>query len=104
MHEKLGFTSKVTAEGTLPVVVFSGELELSVADAAWSVLEGLIGPGCEGLTIDLGAVTFIDSRGLNVLIHALHALGGTDLILRNASERIVHLLNVSGVADRVRLV
>lgn len=96
------FTAEVVQRENRPVVVFTGELDLAVSDEAWSVLEPLTSTSA-GLVVDVSGVTFIDSRGLNSLVRALRALDGGTLTLCGASERIVRLLEVSGLLDLIVL-
>lgn len=104
MADELGaFRTKVHEDADPPVAMFSGELDLAAADCAWQALEPLIVPGRGGLIVDLEEVTFIDSRGLNVLVHALRVLHGDALVLRNTPERIIRLLDIVGITDRVVL-
>lgn len=103
MRQPPTFTAEVVERGDVPVVVFTGELDLAVSDEAWSVLQPLTQSPSAGLVVDVSAVTFIDSRGLNALVRALRALDGATLTLRGASERIVRLLEVSGLIDLIVL-
>ena len=102
MNKPPTFTAEVIEREDRPVVVFTGELDLAVSDVAWSVLEPLSSSSA-GLMVDVSGVTFIDSRGLNVLVRALRALDGATLTLCGASERIVRLLEVSGLLDLIVL-
>jgi anti-anti-sigma factor len=58
------------------------------------------GPG--DIILDLSALTFLDSTGLQVFISTCGTLGSKgNLILRNPNEHVAHVLNVSGV-DRLK--
>lgn len=96
------FTADVIERDGQSVVVFTGELELTVSDEAWAVLEPLTNTS-EGLLIDVSGVTFIDSRGLNALVKTLRALDGATLTLCGASERTIRVLEVSGLLDLIVL-
>jgi anti-sigma B factor antagonist len=92
------FQCQVLSEGGQPVVAFSGELDVAAADDAWAQLEPLINADTEGMVIDLSGVTFIDSRGLSVLVRAWTALGADSTVtLRGAVPRIRQTLEIAGV-------
>ena len=98
MDARKNFQCHVVSEGGQPVVAFSGELDVAAADDAWAQLEPLIGTDTEGLVIDLSGVTFIDSRGLSVLVRAWTALGSDSTVtLRGAVPRIRQTLEIAGV-------
>ena len=98
MKAGTNFACHVLDTGPLPCVSFSGELDLGAAEVAWADLEPLL-PDAEGLVIDLSDVTFIDSRGLSVLLRAWTALGSDRVVtLRNPTPRIRRTLEVAGVA------
>ncbi len=103
MTEKSDFSVAVTEDREAPVVVITGELDMSQGDEAWAVIKPLVRSARTGLTVDLAGVTFIDSRGLNVLVRALQELDGVPLTIRSAPQRIVRLLEVSGLAELVVL-
>lgn len=96
------FTATVDDGASVPVLIFAGELDLSVADAAWEQVRSVAESSPDGLVIDLHGLTFMDSRGLNVLVLVLRTLGDAPLTLRRTPDRIRHLLDVSGLTERVR--
>lgn len=80
-----------------PVVVASGQLDLSVNDALRAVLSGLDGI----VTVDLRDVTFIDSSTIGVLVGAQTRLAdaGGSLRLRNPQDLPRRVLEIVGLAD-----
>ncbi|WP_331731046.1 STAS domain-containing protein (plasmid) [Kitasatospora sp. NBC_00070] len=77
----------------------AGEVDLSSAPALREYLTAAL-DGAAGLELDLAAVTFIDCRGLAVLIH-LHGRAqktGKDLQLTAASRHVIRLLHLSGTS------
>lgn len=86
----------------VPQAVLRGELDLAVCDRAWETLEPVLDPQ-HGLILDVTDVGFIDSRGLNVLVRVLNSLDGGKLVIRGASQRILRLLEVSGLQPRVTI-
>lgn len=97
------FEVRIAATDPIPVVVLSGEFDLAVSEEAWKTMEPVVDARGAGLVLDLSAVTFIDSRGLSVLARVLQTLDGSGLTIRGASERLVQLLEVSGLVDLVTL-
>lgn len=92
-------------EGGTDVAVF-GELDLATADAVEGALATAIaadGP----VVIDLRACGFVDSRGIAVLIKAALRLHeqGRDLLIRGVHERVMRILELSGVTsmDHMRI-
>lgn len=97
------FDARVVQATPVPVVEIVGELDLSVSDQAWDVIESVIAADSVGLVLDMSAVTFVDSRGLSVLARALHSLNGSSLTVRGAPERLRHLFEVSGLINLITL-
>lgn len=92
--------SETDAAGRL-VLVVSGAIDLQTRE---QVLQGgrdalAANPGA--LVLDLAGVTFIDSTGIGALIELGH--DGTDsgagLVIRNASHRVLRILEMTGLAD-----
>jgi stage II sporulation protein AA (anti-sigma F factor antagonist) len=53
------------------------------------------------VVVDLGAVTFIDSTGISVLIqrHQQREATGDQLVVTNPSEPVVRVLEIAGVLE-----
>ena len=71
-----------------------GELDVLGSAALRRTLNGLRG---QVAVLDLAEVTFIDGRGLRVLLDARDAQ--RDLRLENPSPRFIRLLKVTGLTD-----
>lgn len=97
------FEVRIATTDPIPIVVLSGEFDLAVSEQAWKTMEPVVTARGTGLVLDLSAVTFIDSRGLSVLARVLQTLDGSVLTIRGASERLVQLLEVSGLVDLVTM-
>ena len=81
-------------------LALSGTLDLSTEGKARAALEPLLQPGAE-VTLDLRALTFMDSTGLNLLVGALSTLGDDGrLTVRGAAGIVAKVLTVSGLTDR----
>ncbi len=95
------FQIHVADDGPIPVVELSGEFDLSVSEQAWQTIERVLAPSRQGIVLDMTGVTFVDSRGLSVLARMLRELDDAPLTIRGASDRLVHLLEVSGLSEHV---
>jgi anti-sigma B factor antagonist len=74
-------------------VIPSGDLDAATADLVEREVDRLLAVGIRHLTLDLSGVTFMDSRGLRLL-----------LVLRNDARRDGHALQlVPGTASVQRL-
>ncbi len=97
------FEVRIAETEPIPLVVLSGEFDLAVSEHAWKTMEPVVTACTTGIVLDVSAVTFIDSRGLSVLARVLQGLDGSPLTIRGASERVVQLLEISGLVDLVTL-
>lgn len=82
---------------------FSGEIDTHTAPTLADRLAAV--PGTTALGIDLAGVSFISSAGLAALLAAAERLdvAGGGLRLVAASETVVRLIELSGLADRLPL-
>lgn len=94
------------ADGGRVVVTLSGEVDLSNAHDVESQVADAIAEA-EAVVIDLNGVTYLDSRGLQLLLrlaerHVHHAL---DLVIVASPRSIAHeLLQVTGIVEIVPVV
>lgn len=51
-------------------LVLSGELDLAKAPGLEAVITRLCGDGVNGISLDLSGLTFMDSSGLQAVLHA----------------------------------
>jgi anti-anti-sigma factor len=81
-------------------LALSGTLDLSTEGRARAALEPLLHPGA-AVALDLRALEFMDSTGLNIIVEALSTLGDDgSLTLRGATGIVAKVLAVSGLTDR----
>jgi anti-anti-sigma factor len=80
-------------------LVVTGEIDLVTAPTFLQELVAAAGDAHSPALVDLSAVTFIDSSGLNALIAARDILEGTDvsLVLLNPSSICRRVLEVTGI-------
>lgn len=95
----------VGGAGTSELAV-AGELDGVSAPALLNAFHELVSGGrVQRLTLDLGRLEFIDSAGLRALIEIEHEAERRQipLVVVAAPEAVTHLLEVAGVAQRLRL-
>src|SRR4051812_34035363 len=80
----------------------SGEVDAHTAPALASTMSKL--PGGT-ITIDVAEVSFMDSSGLRVLMDVTTRArqAGGDLVVARPTPAIVRLVEISGLADQLRL-
>lgn len=85
-------------------IELAGEVDIASAPAAQAELDRVIWAVPHGeVVIDLAGVTFMDCRGLSVLMWARNCLGPR-LMLRNPSRPVTRLLDLTDVRQAFRLV
>ena len=89
----------VDRDGDESVVTVGGDIDLETSAELGAVLGSLDSPGV--VNVDLGAVTYIDSTGLRVLLTAREALSenGGHLRVSATSNIVARLLEITGVGD-----
>jgi anti-sigma B factor antagonist len=80
----------------------SGEIDAHTAPTLAAAMKDL---PSSVVTVDVAGVSFMDSSGLRVLIEAATRAreGGGDLIIRHPTPGIARLIEISGLADQLRL-
>ncbi|WP_375477430.1 STAS domain-containing protein [uncultured Jatrophihabitans sp.] len=87
------------ANGDVPVVSVSGEVDVYSAPALKDSLTGLLKSGVSSVVVDLTEVAFLDSTGLGALVEARAATteAGGSLALVCSQERILKLFTITGL-------
>lgn len=100
------FQVEVRRNGAAAVVAVSGELDLASGPELEAELDQLSGPDIQLVVIDLRKLDFMDSTGLSILVRAHQRLAGegTEMGLVKGSQQVQRLLDLTGVAERLRLV
>jgi anti-anti-sigma factor len=80
-----------------PVIVLSGELDLSNVDVVRPVIEQILERRPKRIVFDLAELQFMDSSGLAVLIHAANTAPGVEL--RGPSTIVRRIIDVTGLSD-----
>ncbi|MHA6757241.1 STAS domain-containing protein [Streptacidiphilus sp. PAMC 29251] len=96
--EELSFTL-LQRHGAQAVVQVSGAMDYDTSAPLEQSLAGLLGNGARHLVLDMGAVTFCDSSGINALLRVL-ARAKQDqgsLALAAVTTQVQHVLQTIGV-------
>lgn len=85
------------------VVIVSGEVDAHTAPTFEAHL--LAAPSDRALRLDLGAVAFMDSSGLRVLVDAHQRMAKCDhpLVLVRPSRPVMRLIEISGLSDHLSI-
>jgi anti-sigma B factor antagonist len=97
----LSVTRSVTERGE-ECLTLSGELDMSNLDGFRDTLLGVLAEeGVTGVVVDLAALEFLDSMGVQVLLQAKRRAVGRQVPFSviNASGRALRVLTVIGVHD-----
>lgn len=88
------------------MVSVSGELDLASGPELETELDRLGGPETRLVVIDLRELDFMDSTGLSIIVRAHQRMAGEgcEMGLVKGSQQVQRLLDLTGVADRLRLV
>lgn len=78
----------------------TGELDLATADALEEAIAEEAGPG--DLVLDLAELTFMDSTGIRLILHAAATCDGdANVVLLDVSASIMRVLEIAGINGRV---
>ena len=88
------------------MIAVRGELDLASGPQLESELENVIEPGTRIVIVDLRELEFMDSTGLSIIVRAHQRLAesGCELGLVRGVPQVQRLLDLTGVAERLRLV
>jgi anti-sigma B factor antagonist len=100
------FRVEVRRDGEAAVVSVSGELDLASGPELETELDRLAGPETKLVVIDLRQLDFMDSTGLSIIVRAHQRMAGEgcEMGLVKGSQQVQRLLDLTGVAERLRLV
>jgi anti-sigma B factor antagonist len=89
----------VTEAESGPVIVLSGEADLTTLALLNGVLNEQICAGARQVAVELSALRFADSASVTALAHAARRLRdkGGDLVLLNPQAAIARVLSLTGV-------
>jgi anti-anti-sigma factor len=87
------------------VVAASGELDIATAPQLLGAVDALARPGTGAIAIDLSALTFIDSSGINALRAAVRSAQarGVGAIVASPSQRVQRVLELVRLGEIIPL-
>jgi anti-sigma B factor antagonist len=94
----LGMEANLVDMNGQTTVTVRGEVDIACAGALWETLQRGTVAGST-LVVDLSGTRFMDSSGLDVLLRTRRQLAtiGSTLVLRSPHERVMKLLQISGL-------
>lgn len=99
VHQKLDIS--VYRESNETIVALTGEIDLQTAPQLSSAVDEALAEDPVRVVLDMGGVTFCDSRGLGTLVVLSRAAARSRavLILANLGDFLQRLLSVSGIGE-----
>jgi anti-sigma B factor antagonist len=97
------FRTEVVARNGAAIIVVEGEVDAHTAPILAARLDEATAATTGTVIVDIGAMSFIDSRGLSALAQAVRQLGPRPLVLRSPSSTTRKLLDICGLASLVRV-
>jgi anti-anti-sigma factor len=98
MATPLNLTADLSADGR-PRVTAAGEIDLSNIDAFTDALETASGGTRGPITVDLSAVKYLDSAGINALFEQADQVDGLHLIVHPLLIRVLTISGLTKVAN-----
>jgi anti-sigma B factor antagonist len=89
-------TEEVCPDGQV-VLAVRGDIDMATA-AQFEAACARLAATTDRLILDFSGVEFMDSSGLKVLVTAHHDAKTSGVAIRNASDRIMRVLEISGLA------
>jgi anti-anti-sigma factor len=106
MHEQCTDVSTTTLVETIgqhevPIVTVTGEVDMSTVQVVQEELAEQLDRRPAALIIDLGAVSFFGSAGINTLldVHLNAVQSGTEVVLITTQSVVLRPLQLTGVAE-----
>jgi anti-sigma B factor antagonist len=89
----------VTGPTSEPTLHVDGEVDVATAPQLRDALADLVDSGARRITLDLGAVGFVDSSGLGVLVGALRRLEqcGGRLRIERVQDSVRKVFEITGL-------
>jgi anti-anti-sigma factor len=99
------FTVQLQPRSDVALITVSGELDIASAPELEQTLEQIRPELTKLVIVDLRELEFMDSTGLSIIVRAHQRLSESncELTLIKGQPQVQRLLDLTGVADRVRL-
>jgi anti-sigma B factor antagonist len=99
------FTVHLQQRSDATLIVVSGELDIASAPELEQALDQVRPELTKLVVVDLRELQFMDSTGLSIIVRAHQRLAehGCELTLTEGPPQVQRLLDLTGVADRLRL-
>jgi len=78
-----------------------GEIDISNAESLGAKFDHLIGDETDQLVVDLGALQFMDSSGIAMLLRIAARTGTVEI--RNPSDVVLRIIECTGLTDILRI-
>ena len=93
--------ASVTAGESGPLIVLSGEVDLTNAAELSELVTGQLANGTRHLTVDMDGLDFADTAGIRVFLFAARTLrqGGGDLMLLRPQRTLARVLEILGAEE-----
>lgn len=88
-----------------PTLLVEGDLDVATSPPLQQAIDKLLGDGFRTVVVDLGALEFIDSAGLGVLVGSLRRARerGGDVVLANLEPPALRVFEVTGLTKLFEL-
>lgn len=100
------FTVQLQPRADAALIVVSGELDIASAPELEQALDQIRPESTTLVIVDLRGLEFMDSTGLSIIVRAHQRLSehNCELTLIKGPPQVQRLLDLTGLADRLRLV
>jgi anti-sigma B factor antagonist len=100
------FTVQLQPRSDAALIAVSGELDIASAPELEQAFDQIRPESTKLVIVDLRELDFMDSTGLSIIVRAHQRLAESDceLTLIKGQPQVQRLLDLTGVADRLRLV
>ena len=100
----MALTIEIKRDGGDLTVALSGRLNGATAPELEAKFRPALTSDVENLTLDLGALEYISSAGLRILLAAQKIMNRPgEMVVRNVSDAVLDVFDVTGVLDYLNI-